>query len=153
MLPPFITTHLSQTLHHCCCCLISCLMPFFKWFSSKRTQALELEPHSPLLYSKAQGTTLPFKHPSKGFGLATHPLLKMDEQNISGRFRNTICKFLLIIISITRFPVLQFAFHTVKNINKPSLYFQTTQSSNDPRASCAHHKAIMKRFPLLTVQY
>lgn len=153
MLPPFITTHLSQTFHHCCCCLISCFMPFFKWFAPKKTQVLQLEPHSPSLYSKVQGTTLPFKHPSKGFGLATHSLLKMDEQNISDRFRNTICKFPLIIISIIRFPVLHFASHMVKKVTTHLYTSRQHRVPSDPGASCAQSQAIMKRFPLLIVQY
>lgn len=45
-----------------------------------------------------------------------HPLLKMDEHSMSGRFRNTICKFPFIIISITSFPILQFASQKVKNL-------------------------------------
>lgn len=77
-----------------------------------------------LLYSKVQGTTLPFKHPSKGLGLVTHLLLEMDEHSISGRFRYNL-QVSTNLIFITRFRILQFASPKVKKLT--SLLYTSRQ--------------------------
>lgn len=138
VLPPFITTHLSQALHHCkvaaASSAVSCIFS-----NGLPRNKHRLEPHSPSLFSKVQGTTLPFKHPSQRLVLFLPTLFwRWMNTIISGRFRNKICKFQLLIISITRFPVPQFASHKVKTLTS-HLYISwqhRVQVTQEPLLHC-----------------